>query len=151
MLPTDFWADVLPFSRNGTHRDPPSGPTIRRGGDPVWQRSDLWVGGSGYRHGLSVNTPSAVTIDLNRTCTAFQAKAGLDDFGIRVGTVRFRVEGGDGQVLWSSGRVGPGDRAVPVRADLTGQRSIRLVVTPDEGGWGLINLADWADARVTCV
>ncbi|WP_457031111.1 sigma-70 family RNA polymerase sigma factor [Kitasatospora sp. P5_F3] len=151
MMPTDFWADVLPFGPNGAHRDPPPGPTIRRGGGWVWQRPDVWIGGSSYRHGLSVNAPSTVTIDLHRTCTTFRAKAGLDDFGVRIGTVRFSVEGGDGRVLWSSDRVRPGDRAVPVQADLTGQRSIRLVVTPNEGSWGLIDLADWADARLSCL
>ncbi|MER5867471.1 sigma-70 family RNA polymerase sigma factor [Kitasatospora sp. NPDC002040] len=148
-LPSDFWADVLPFAQNNPHRDPPTGPTIRRGGG-VWQRSGLWIGGTRYQRGLSVQNPSTVTIDLNRTCNVFKAKAGLDDFGLRNGTVRFSVEGGDGSVLWSSGRIGPGDRAVPVQADLTGQRSIRLVVTPNSGGWGLIDLADWADARLSC-
>ncbi|MGW2402583.1 sigma-70 family RNA polymerase sigma factor [Kitasatospora sp. NPDC001664] len=146
----DFWADDLPFGPQGGHRDPPPTPTIRRGGGWVWQRTGLWIGGTRYQRGLSARVPSQTTVDLNRSCTSFRAVAGLDDGGLRFGTVRLSVEGGDGTVLWRSGPLTPGGRAVPVTADLTGQRSFRLVARSESGGWGLIDLASWADARISC-
>jgi len=145
---TDFWLDDLPFSQ-GSDRAPAAGPSIRRGGW-LWQREGLSMNGRYYRHGLSVYAPSSVTVDLNRTCSTFQAVAGLDDLTFRVGNVVFSVQGGDGRTLWRSGAVGRGDAPVPVRVPLAGQHSVRLVVTPATDSWGLINLADWADARFSC-
>ncbi|GAA2138863.1 hypothetical protein GCM10009760_20460 [Kitasatospora kazusensis] len=147
--PTDFWVDDLPFGQ-GHHRVPPGEPTIRRDSGWLWRRNGLSLDGEYHRHGLSVRAPSTVTVDLNRPCTSFQAVTGLDDLGLRVGDVVFSVQGGDGRTLWQSGRVGPDDGPLPVRVPLDGQQSIRLVVSPAAGGWGLINLADWADARFTC-
>ncbi|WP_280718310.1 sigma-70 family RNA polymerase sigma factor [Kitasatospora sp. MAP5-34] len=147
--PTDFWVDNLPFGQ-GSNRVPPTGPTIRRDSGWLWQRDGLWLNGEYHRHGLGVRAPSTVTIDLNRPCTSFQAVTGLDDFSLRVGDVAFSVQGGDGRTLWSSGEVRPGDSPLPVQVPLDGQQSIRLVVTPAGGSWGLINLADWADARFVC-
>ncbi|WP_371498529.1 NPCBM/NEW2 domain-containing protein [Kitasatospora sp. NBC_00374] len=146
--PTDFWLDQLPFG-GGERRDTPAGPVIRRG-DPVVQRPAVRMRGALYRHALSVGVPSRVKVDLNRSCSSFEAVAGLDDLGAGGGPVVFSVEGGDGRTLWRSQRIGPWDRPVPVRADLAGQTSIRLVVTPAPGSWSLIDVADWADARFTC-
>ncbi|GAA0678831.1 hypothetical protein GCM10010193_35410 [Kitasatospora atroaurantiaca] len=145
---TDFWLDDLPFGQ-GSGRAPAAGPSIRRGGW-VWQREGVSMNGRYYRHAMSVYAPSSVTIDLNRTCSTFQAVAGLDDLTFRVGNVVFSVQGGDGRTLWRSGAIGQGDAPVPVRVPLAGQHSVRLVVTPATGSWGLINLADWADARLSC-
>ncbi|MFJ8039960.1 sigma-70 family RNA polymerase sigma factor [Kitasatospora sp. NPDC096147] len=147
----DFWADDLPFGPPGGHRDTPPTPTIRRGGGWLWQRTGLWIDGTRYQRGLSTRVPAQITVDLNRTsCTSFRAVAGLEDGGLRFGTVRLSVEGGDGTVLWRSGPLGPGDPAVPVTVDLTGQRSFRLVARQDAGGLGLLDLADWANARISC-
>ncbi len=149
VTPTDFWVDNLPIGK-GPGRGTPGGPTIRRDSGWLWQRDGLWMNGEYHRHGLGVHAPSTVTIDLNRPCTSFRALAGLDDFSLRVGDVVFSVQGGDGSTLWSSGEIGPDDAPLPVQVPLDGQRSIRLVVTPAADGWGLINLADWADAGFSC-
>ncbi|MER8183543.1 sigma-70 family RNA polymerase sigma factor [Kitasatospora sp. NPDC094015] len=146
-VPTRFWLDQLPIG--GGHRDQPAGPVIRPGGAVV-QRPSVWMRGSAYPHALSVPVPAQVTVDLNRSCSAFEAVAGLDDLGAGGGPVVFSVEGGDGRTLWRSGQIGPWDRPVRVRAALDGQRSVRLLVAPSGGRWSLINVADWAEARFTC-
>ncbi|MER7705346.1 sigma-70 family RNA polymerase sigma factor [Kitasatospora sp. NPDC097605] len=150
--PVDFWADGLPVIKPGNNRVPPPQPAIRqKGSDWFWQRDTASVGGVEYRHGITVHAPATTLIDLNRTCTSFDAVAGMDDLSVTLGTVVFSVQGGDGRTLWSSHPVRAGDRAVPVHVPLDGQKSIRLVVTPASGIWSALNMASWADARFRCV
>ncbi|MFE2349506.1 sigma-70 family RNA polymerase sigma factor [Kitasatospora cineracea] len=142
-----FWLDEVPLNRG--HRDARSTPTIRGGGQ-VLQRSSAWLHGTRYQHVLAARVPSRVTVDLNQACRSFDAVAGLDDFGVTYGEVVFSVQGADGEVLWSSPELSAGDRPVPVHVPLDGQSSIRLVVTPVRGSVPVIDLADWAQARITC-
>ncbi len=114
------------------------------------QRSSAWLHGTRYQHVLAARVPSRVTVDLNQACRSFDAVAGLDDFGVTYGEVVFSVQGTDGEVLWSSPELSAGDRPVPVHVPLDGQSSIRLVVTPVRGSVPVIDLADWAQARITC-
>ncbi|WP_405785547.1 MULTISPECIES: sigma-70 family RNA polymerase sigma factor [unclassified Streptomyces] len=162
--PTAYQVNSLPVGRPGREA---TEPTIRRTpGSWWWNRWGLSIGGTWYDHGISVHAPSTVTIDLNRACVSYDARAGVDDLVGRLRTaVRFSVYGDDDQ-LWSSGPVRGGDAAVPVHIGLTGYRTIRLVVEPDEtdsapgfgggrghgGGRGLgqANLADWADSVISC-
>ncbi|GJF32389.1 hypothetical protein KNE206_50890 [Kitasatospora sp. NE20-6] len=147
--PSAFWLDDLPFGAAG-RRDLVDGtPSIRQGGGALARRSVLWMAGRRYRHGLAVQVPSRVTVDLNRRCTSFDAVAGPDDVAVGRGGVVLRVVGGDGTVLWSSGTVRTGDAPVRVHAPLAGQRSFRLVAER-VGGWALVDVADWAEARLTC-
>ncbi|MFC5668248.1 NPCBM/NEW2 domain-containing protein [Kitasatospora misakiensis] len=150
--PTDFWADDLPVVKPGNHRVPPSQPSIRqKGSDWFWQRDAVSVAGTEHRHGISVHAPATTLIDLNRSCTSFDAVAGMDDLTVSIGGVVFAVQGGDGRILWSSRTLRAGDPAVPVHVPLDGQQSIRLVVTPVNGIWSALNVADWAEARFRCV
>ncbi|MEV7319744.1 sigma-70 family RNA polymerase sigma factor [Streptomyces sp. NPDC093970] len=114
----------------------------------VWQRYGESVAGERYASGVTVHGWSSVTIDLNRECTAYDAMAGVDDMTLGLGKVVFSVYA-DGQRLWRSGTVQGGQAAVPVHVDLTGHRTVRLVVEP---GTGLdsVALADWADSRFSC-
>lgn len=127
-------------------------PTIRPSARSWWwDRWGLGIGGTQYEHGITVHAPSAVTIDLNRACVSYDARAGVDDLTrlLRV-AVRFSVYG-DGTPLWSSGVVRGGDAAVPVHVGISGYKSIRLVVEPARrNGFGPANLADWADSVITC-
>ncbi|GAA1124763.1 sigma-70 family RNA polymerase sigma factor [Kitasatospora arboriphila] len=149
--PTAFWLDDLPFAGSGRRDAEDEGrPAIRRGGGSLARRPGLWMAGQWYRHALSVHVPSRVVVDLNRSCTAFDAVVGPDDLAVGRGSVVFAVLGEDGSVLWRSGPVRAGDRPVRVHAPLAGQRSIRLVAERADGGWALLDVADWADARLTC-
>lgn len=96
-------------------------------GGPVWQRDGLRIGGVVYRHGVSVGSASSVAIDLNRSCTAFDAVVGVDDLSFGRPSLRFSVLA-DGEPVWRSGVVRRDGPAVPVHAALTGRRTLRLVV-----------------------
>ncbi|MEU9720595.1 sigma-70 family RNA polymerase sigma factor [Streptomyces sp. NPDC047976] len=115
----------------------------------VWQRWGLMVGGQRFGQGITVHSRSTVEITLNRQCTGFSARAGVDGLSMLTdGTVRFSVYG-DGQRLWRSGALGYDDAPVPVQVPLAGRSTLRLVV--EQAGQGhLPTLASWADAVISC-
>ncbi|MEU2712584.1 sigma-70 family RNA polymerase sigma factor [Streptomyces sp. NPDC007205] len=125
-------------------------PEIRLGASSwVWQRYGMSVGGTRYARGVTVHGESSVTVALNRQCTAYDALAGVDDMTLGLGKVSFSVYA-DGVRLWRSGMVKGNDRAVPVHVDLTGRRTVRLVVRPHSNLFDRAALADWAESRFTC-
>ncbi|MEU8461992.1 sigma-70 family RNA polymerase sigma factor [Streptomyces sp. NPDC029003] len=115
----------------------------------VWQRWGLEVGGQRFGQGITVNSRSSVDITLNRQCTSFSARAGVDGLSLLTdGTLRFSVYA-DGQRLWRSGVLGYGDAPAGVRVSLAGHQTLRLVV--EQAGQGrLPTLASWADAVISC-
>ncbi|MFC7914120.1 sigma-70 family RNA polymerase sigma factor [Streptomyces sp. NPDC057386] len=124
-------------------------PEIRLAGSSwVWQRYRLSVAGTSYARGVTVHGDSSVTIDLNRSCTSYDALVGVDDLTQKLGKVYFSVYA-DGERLWRSGRVKGGDPAVPVHVDITGRRTVRLVVEP-HNHLDRLALGDWAESRFTC-
>ncbi|MGW2525196.1 sigma-70 family RNA polymerase sigma factor [Streptomyces sp. NPDC001617] len=126
-----------------------TGPEMRIGESSwVWQRYGLSIADKQYTHGVTVHGRSSVTIDLNRGCTAYDARVGIDDTTLGLGKVYFSVRA-DGVRLWKSGLVEGGDPAVPVHVNLVGHRIVRLVVEPNSG-FDSLTLADWAEARFTC-
>ncbi|MER7408208.1 sigma-70 family RNA polymerase sigma factor [Streptomyces sp. NPDC000070] len=114
----------------------------------VWQRHGQSVGDQRYAHGVTVQGRSSVTIDLNRSCSSYEALVGVDDLTMKLGRVYFSVYA-DGARLWRSGLVEGGDPAVPVRVNLTGHSTVRLVVEPRSALDNLV-LADWAESKFTC-
>jgi RNA polymerase sigma factor (sigma-70 family) len=148
--PTTYNVNSLPVGRTGQKSDR---PTIRLTplGSWWWDRWGLGIGGTTYAHGITVHAPSSLTIDLNRSCVSYDARAGVDDLvgPLRGIAVTFSVYG-DSTRLWSSGPVHAGDRAVPTHVGIAGRKTIRLVVSPAGHGLGLANLADWADSVITC-
>ncbi|WP_371480117.1 sigma-70 family RNA polymerase sigma factor [Kitasatospora sp. NBC_00315] len=147
---TDFWADTLPYRTPGGDRAPSPGPSIRHGGGWLWQRDGVWMGGTRYKHGLTVHAPTTTTVDLNSECRSFDAVAGLDDLTPQGGRAVFSVLDADGGTLWTSGELSTGRAPVPVHVALAGRRSVRLVVTPVRGPWSGTVVADWANARFSC-
>ncbi|MFD3570805.1 sigma-70 family RNA polymerase sigma factor [Streptomyces sp. NPDC058667] len=116
----------------------------------MWQREGLSIGGTPYAHGVSVQAPSSLFIDLNRQCTGYDAVVGVDDLSapLGLGGVRFSVYG-DEERLWRSGVVRPGDPPIPVHVDITGRGTLRLVVE-EHTPFGRAAVADWADSRISC-
>ncbi|WP_030547735.1 NPCBM/NEW2 domain-containing protein [Streptomyces albus] len=130
-----------------THGDG-TGPEVRGAESSwLWPRQGITIGGEVFRTGVTVRARSSVTIDLNRVCTAFEARVGLDDLRPVPGAARFSVHG-DGALLWRSRVLRDGDAAVPVQVPLAGVRTVRLVVEPHQRSPQA--LADWAGARITC-
>ncbi|MFD5115554.1 sigma-70 family RNA polymerase sigma factor [Streptomyces sp. NPDC058391] len=126
-----------------------SEPEVRLGESGwLWRRSGMSTGGARYGHGVTVHAPSSVTIDLNRRCSSYEARVGVDDLTLGLGSVRFSVYG-DGGRLWRSPVLRGGDAAVPVQVGIAGQRTIRLVVEPHTP-FDVVALADWAQALITC-
>ncbi|MGW3865413.1 NPCBM/NEW2 domain-containing protein, partial [Streptomyces sp. NPDC005047] len=124
-------------------------PEMRLAGSSwVWQRSALSIDGVRYAHGVTVHGRSSVTIDLNRSCSSYDALAGVDDLTMKLGKVHFSVFA-DGVRLWNSGPVEGGDPAVPVHVDVSGRETVRLVAEP-HGPLDSAALADWAQSRFTC-
>ncbi|MFE4593454.1 sigma-70 family RNA polymerase sigma factor [Streptomyces laurentii] len=116
----------------------------------MWRRSDLSINDVRYS-GVSVHASSSLHIDLNRQCTRYDALAGIDDLTAplkRVAGVRFAVYA-DGQRLWRSAVVRPGDSPVPVRLGIGGRRTLQLVVEPHTK-FGRAVVADWAASRISC-
>ncbi|MEU7552870.1 sigma-70 family RNA polymerase sigma factor [Streptomyces sp. NPDC044571] len=144
--PQGFQLAGLGHSAFGDH----TGPELRTWRSSwVWQRRGLWIGEQRFGQGLTVSSRSSVEIALNRRCTAFSARAGVDGLSLLTdGTVRFSVYG-DGQRLWQSAALGSADRAVAVDVPLTGRTTLRLVV--ERAGQGsLPTLASWADGVISC-
>ncbi|MEU3465834.1 sigma-70 family RNA polymerase sigma factor [Streptomyces sp. NPDC006733] len=143
--PAVFQVNQLGWSGGGDNTE----PTVRFGRSSwIWKRWGLSVGGERYPYGITVGSPSSVLIDLNRGCTTYDALAGVDDLTMGLGAVRFSVYGDSGR-LWRSQVVHGGDPAVPVNVDITGQRTIRLVVESAEH-FSFVNVADWARSRISC-
>ncbi|MFP3992718.1 NPCBM/NEW2 domain-containing protein, partial [Streptomyces sp. E11-3] len=114
----------------------------------LWQRSSVSIGGTRYGHGATVHGSSSVVIDLNRSCRAYDALVGVDDLMHGLGAVRFSVYA-DGARLWRSQVIRGGDPAVPVHVDLTGRKTLRLVVEPHTQ-LDRVALVDWAQSRISC-
>ncbi|MGY0068313.1 sigma-70 family RNA polymerase sigma factor [Streptomyces sp. QTS137] len=124
-------------------------PEMRIGASSrVWQRPALSIAHRSHSRGVTAHGGSSVTIDLNRPCSAYDAMVGVDDLTMKPGKVAFSVHA-DGVPLWNSGRIEGGAPAIPVHVDLTGRKTVRLVVEP-HGHFDSLALADWARSRFTC-
>ncbi|WP_427155409.1 sigma-70 family RNA polymerase sigma factor [Streptomyces sp. TRM70308] len=142
--PVAYRLSTLPFDVLGG-----DGPAVRvEGSSPVWPRGPLRVGGRTYPHGITVQAPSTVLVDLRRECTGYEALTGVDDLTLGLGAARFSVLG-DGRPLWRSGVVRGGEPPVPVRVPLAGVRVVSLVVEP-HGPYGSVTQADWARSVLHC-
>ncbi|MFJ9412285.1 NPCBM/NEW2 domain-containing protein [Streptomyces sp. NPDC101393] len=108
----------------------------------------LTVGGTVFAKGLGVHAPSEVTLYTGGRCRAFDARVGIDDESGGKGSAAFEVWA-NGKRVAGSGTLTGTDAARPVTADISGARTVRLVVT--DGGDGVDHdHADWADAKFTC-
>ncbi|KIF72598.1 ECF subfamily RNA polymerase sigma-24 subunit, partial [Streptomyces sp. AcH 505] len=143
--PADFQVNQLSYGVIGDGTK----PEVRLGSSGwLWQRTNVSVGGVHYAHGVSMHAGTSVTIDLNRSCSSYEAMVGVDDMTLGLGSVRFAVYG-DGGRLWRSPVMRGGQRAAPVSVGIAGQKSIRLVVEPDSP-FSSVAVADWAESRISC-
>ncbi|MFF4163641.1 sigma-70 family RNA polymerase sigma factor [Streptomyces sp. NPDC001741] len=145
--PEVYQVNELAYSVLGDH----TGPEILlgRSNGLFWQRSGLSIASTTYAHGVTAHSRSSVTVQLNRSCTRYEAMVGVDDMTLGLGAVRFSVYDGGGAQLWQSPVVRGGEPAVPLSVGIEGQETIRLVVEPS-GTLGGVALADWANSRISC-
>ncbi|MET3986885.1 alpha-galactosidase [Streptomyces sp. PvR034] len=108
----------------------------------------LTVGGVTYAKGLGVHAASTVTYHLGGRCSTLTVDVGVDDEKGSNGSVVFQVYR-DAVEVADSGLLTTADSARKLTADLTGGRTLKLVVT--DGGNGInSDHADWAAPRITC-
>ncbi len=100
-----------------------------------------------YSTGVGTHAVSTLMINLNKTASAFHALVGVDDETNGKGAVVFQVWA-DGHLKYTSGVMHAGDAAKPVDVDLTGVKSVALLVNAGTAGIDFDH-ADWADAYFT--
>ncbi|MEU2744214.1 NPCBM/NEW2 domain-containing protein, partial [Streptomyces sp. NPDC007095] len=143
--PVVYQWNELKYGVTGDHTK----PEMRLGESSwVWQRWGVSIAGQRYTHGVTVHGESSVTIDLNRSCSAYDALVGVDDLTPGLRQVSFSVYA-DGARLWQSPLVKGGDPAIPVHVNLTGRKTIRLAVEPHTR-FDAAALADWAESTFQC-
>jgi hypothetical protein len=104
--------------------------------------SPLRIGGVDYPAGLGTHAPMNWAIELDGQGVSFSALVGMQDLGEKEkGSVEFLVLG-EGKVLFKSGILRSGDKAVPVKVDLAGAMTLTLQVT-DAGVGTNADHADW--------
>ncbi|WNO65757.1 sigma-70 family RNA polymerase sigma factor [Streptomyces sp. NBC_01724] len=144
--PTVYQVSKLRYSVLGDHTK----PEVATGESSwVWRRSGMSTGGTRYAHGVTVQSKSSVTIELNRPCSRYEAMVGVDDLTPGLGSVRFSVFNGAGARLWRSPVMNGNHPPVPVSLGIAGQQRIRLVVEPHTP-FGGVALADWAQSGISC-
>ncbi|MFF1745851.1 sigma-70 family RNA polymerase sigma factor [Streptomyces mirabilis] len=143
--PVVYQWNELKYDVTGDHTK----PEMRLGESSwVWQRWGVPIAGQRYTHGVTVHGESSVTIDLNRSCSAYDALVGVDDLTLGLGQVSFSVYA-DGARLWQSPLVKGGEPAIPVHVNLTGRKTVRLAVEPHTR-FDAAALADWAESKFQC-
>ncbi|MFF3663656.1 sigma-70 family RNA polymerase sigma factor [Streptomyces olivochromogenes] len=143
--PVVYQLNELKYGVTGDHTK----PEMRLGESSwVWQRWGVSIAGQRYTHGVTVHGESSVTIDLNRSCSAYDALVGVDDLTLGLGQVSFSVYA-DGALLWQSPLIKGGEPAIPVHVNLTGHRTVRLAVEP-QTRFDAVALADWAESKFQC-
>jgi len=118
-------------------------------GSPQIDRSvrnkPLTLAGKVYEHGVGTHAASRLWIDLARGSERFQAWVGVDDSANGPGTVVFRIYV-DGKRAFDSGVMKPTEPAKEIDLNLSGARSMVLIV--DDANDGIsFDHADWAEAR----
>ncbi|MFS8197561.1 NPCBM/NEW2 domain-containing protein [Streptomyces sp. CWNU-52B] len=123
-------------------RDTSNGESAAGDGRPIT------IGGVGYATGLGAHAESSIEYYTAEACERVTAEVGVDDEKDANGTVAFEIWADDVKVA-QTGVLTTAMPAQPVSADVSGARTVRLVVT--DGGDGIdSDHADWADAKLTC-
>ena len=145
-----------------------AGVSVARGAETVWLSSldvsktvqgwgrpqvdlsvmgqPISIGGRKFAHGLGTHAVSTLAVELGGGTERFTAWVGVDDDArTDAASVVFRVVG-DGRTLWKSGVMKLGQAPQRVDVNLSGIRSLLLVVGDARDGINCDH-ADWADAR----
>ena len=139
------WAAVSVAGKRGLERSAISGMAVTVHQDETPVSDWLTLGGVRYRKGLGTQTPSEVVYEMNGRYQSFDAMIGIDDatrFSAAFEGAVFAVSV-DGNAVFTSEPIKPGQKGVPVHVSCAGGKSLRLTVTGPEGV-----LADWARARL---
>ena len=113
-----------------------------------YRKGPLTIRKREFAKGLGVHAASEVIyqLDPEDNWKMFTANVGLDNSGGNVGTVEFLIYT-DGKLAARSGKLTASMEAVPIWADVTNCKELKLVVSDaDDGIFG--DIADWCDAAL---
>ncbi|WP_285747735.1 glycoside hydrolase family 2 TIM barrel-domain containing protein [Lentzea sp. NBRC 105346] len=123
-------------------RDRSNGEYAADDGGPISIR------GAKFATGIGTHAVSSVEVYLGGACTRLTATVGIDDETGGNGSVTFEVFD-DAERRFTSPVLTGKSSALPIDVDVTGVRTLRLVVT--DGGDGLAwDHADWGAATLSC-
>src|SRR5262249_44263965 len=129
------------------------------GGTPIQ------LGATQYRRGVGTHADAQIEYDLAGQYNRFTAIAGVDannagdidpspggpalqqHLAGRNATMQFEVWA-DGRLIWQSGPMTSADAAQPIDLDVTGVRTLRLIVCSMNDNIDYAH-ADWAEAKLT--
>ena len=126
-------------------------PIVQGWGKPQPDKSvtgkPLSIAGKHFEHGLGTHADSLIRLDLKGGSERFSAVVGVDDAaGNQQASISVKIVG-DGKTLWKTGVMKLGQPAQPVDLDVSGIKSLLLLV--DSTGDGIAyDHADWADAKL---
>ncbi len=110
------------------------------------QEKPISIGGHKFERGVGTHAASRIYVDLAGGSRRFSASVGVDDGADKKhASIEFRVYG-DNKNLFKSGVMKGGQPAKAVDIDVTGVKTLLLMVT-DAGNGVTHDHADWADAR----
>jgi alpha-galactosidase len=107
----------------------------------------LAIGGTKFEHGVGTHAESECVIALDGRTRKFSAKVGVDDNANSDQASLEFVVFGDGRELWKSGVCRWQQPARDCQVDLSGIKSLELVVT-DAGNGVNFDHANWAEAQL---
>ncbi|MDR1101582.1 MAG: NPCBM/NEW2 domain-containing protein, partial [Clostridiales bacterium] len=105
----------------------------------------LTLGGQEYAKGVGAHAESEIQVALDGNYETFKAIVGADDIAGQWANVVFKVYG-DGELLFESPQMLPGDTPVSIDIDVSGVDILTLYADP--GTYPNDDYADWADARL---
>jgi alpha-galactosidase len=129
----------------------PAERDMSNGGPKPGDGKPMVVNGVPYAKGIGTHAPAQLVYYLDGRCTTLSVLVGIDDDrddAHKVGSSTFEVWA-DRTKTADSGVRTWADPAVPLTADVTGARYLRLVQTvgPDTNSY---DRGDWAAPRLTC-
>lgn len=98
------------------------------------KRPPMKLSGKIYRKGIGVHSYSALTFDIGGNYKRFQALAGIDDDVPKPGNVTVEIYGDDRELLQKT-TVKSGDKPFAIDVDVTGVKSLKIVVDFGEDGY----------------
>ncbi len=109
----------------------------------------ITLNGTTYTKGLGTHAPSEIIYDLGGRYTTFLSDIGLDDemSDNGCGSAIFRVYV-DNALVYDSGVMTPASATKSISLDVTGKRTLKLVLDPNGEGSLCGDHGDWAGARV---
>lgn len=113
-----------------------------------YQNKPLTIRNRVFSRGLGTHAKSTIIyhLDPKENWKLFTAYVGVDNSGGPKGTLEFKVYT-DGKLAASSNRVTAANEAIPIWADISGCKELKLVV--DDAGDGIFgDIADWCDAYI---